>query len=229
MPKSKLYYIFALNLTKRLNQTVKNKNMQVLDLSTENKILETAKKVFFQKGFDGTRMDDIAKEAGTNKALLHYYFKSKEQLFAKIFDMHAAQILPNIEQILEQEGDIFNKLEHLVHNYITYLMQNTQLPIFVLTELNKNPDKTVAILQSTNNFQKMQQLMGQIILEIQVGKIKPINPLHLVINIMSMCVFPFAAKPMIQNMLKLSDADYTLILEQRKKEVIQFILAAIKP
>jgi TetR/AcrR family transcriptional regulator len=203
--------------------------MKALDISTEIKILDTAKKVFFHKGFDGTRMDEIAKEAGTNKALLHYYFKSKEHLFATIFDMHAAQILPNIEQILEKEGNIFSKIELLIHNYIAYFIKNPQLPIFVLTELNKNPEKTVAILQTTNNFQKMQQLMGQLIMEIQVGKIKPINPLHLVMNIMSMCVFPFVAKPMIQNMLKLNDADYTLILEQRKKEVTQFVLAAIQP
>ena len=202
---------------------------KIIDISTEQKILKAAKIVFIKKGFDGARMEDIAKQADINKALVHYYFRSKENLFEQIFDTFAAQILPNITLVMESEGSIYDKIEVFIHNYIEFFMKNPDLPIFVLTEINRNPDRVIAMLNNTQNFPKMQQFIGQLMVEVQLGKVKPINPIHFFLNMMSLCVFPFVAKPMIKTMINLSEEDFQTILNQRKQEVTRFIFDAIKP
>lgn len=202
---------------------------ELLDLSTEQKILEAAKKVFMQKGLDGARLDEIANEAGINKALLHYYFRSKEKLFETIFDQMSGKIIPDFTLIIESKGTIEDKIELIVHRYIDFIGENPQLPVFLITELNRNPERMKDILSHTENFSKMQQFAFQIITEMQVGRIKSFNPLHLILNILSMCIFPFAAKPILQAILQIKENDLDIILQQRKQEVTRFIKEALRP
>ena len=84
--------------------------MSEQELSTEKTILEAAKKVFLDKGFDGARMQEIADEAGINKALLHYYFRSKDKLFDAIFEEAFKQFLPNISDIMVSDISIEEKV-----------------------------------------------------------------------------------------------------------------------
>ena len=70
--------------------------MIIQEADTEQLILEAAKKVFFNKGFDGARMQEIADVAGINKALLHYYFRSKDKLFEAIFFDAFQQFIPRV-------------------------------------------------------------------------------------------------------------------------------------
>ena len=202
---------------------------ELLDLSTEQKILEAAKKVFMQKGLDGTRLDEIANEAGINKALLHYYFRSKEKLFETIFDQMSGKIVPDFTVIIESKKTIEDKIELIVHRYIDFVSENPQLPIFMITELTRNPERMKDLLGHTDNFSKMQQFAFQIITEMQVGRIKSFNPLHLILNIFSLCIFPFVAKPVLQAMLQIGEDDLTIILQQRKEEVTRFIKEALRP
>lgn len=200
-----------------------------LDLSTEQKILEAAKKVFIQKGLDGARLEEIASEAGINKALLHYYFRSKENLFETIFDQMIAKIAPDFTAIVESNKPIEEKIEHFVYRYIDFVSENPQLPVFMITEVNRNPERMKDILGHTQNFAKMQQFAFQMITEMQVGRIKAFNPLHLILNIISLCVFPFIAKPVIQAVLQIKDNDLSIILHQRKEEVSRFLREALRP
>jgi TetR/AcrR family transcriptional regulator len=200
-----------------------------LDLSTEQKILEAAKKIFIQKGLDGARLDEIATEAGINKALLHYYFRSKENLFQTIFDQMIAKIVPDFTALVESNKPIEEKIEHFVHRYIDFVSENPQLPVFMITEVNRSPERMKEILGHTQNFGKMQQFAFQMITEMQVGRIKSFNPLHLILNIISLCVFPFIAKPVIQAVLQVKDDDLSIILQQRKEEVSSFLREALRP
>ena len=85
------------------------------------------------------------------------------------------------------------------------------------------------ILGQTKNFAKMQQFAFQMITEMQVGRIKSFNPLHLILNIISLCVFPFIAKPILQAVLQIKDDDLSIILHQRKEEVSLFLREALRP
>ena len=107
--------------------------------STEEKILAAAKKVFLSKGMAGARMQDIADEAGINKALLHYYFRNKEKLFEVIFAAAAQQLFPTINSIFESDIPLFEKIEKFCEEYITVMIENPYLPLFVLYEMSNDP------------------------------------------------------------------------------------------
>ena len=202
---------------------------ETIDLSTEQKILEAAKKVFIQKGLDGTRLEEIATEAGINKALLHYYFRSKEKLFETIFDQISGKVVPDFTAILESKSPIEDKIERIVHTYIDFVSENPQLPLFLITELNRNPQRMKEILSHTHNFAKIQQFAFQMITEMQVGRIKSFNPLHLILHIVSLCIFPFIAKPVLQAIMQVEEDDLAIILKQRKEEVSRFVREALRP
>ena len=123
-------------LTKWLNQMVKSKEKET---GTEEKILAAAKKVFVRKGMDGARMQDIADEAGINKALLHYYFRNKELLFEKIFADSAGRFIPKVKSILLSDADFYQKIEQFCAEYITMVMANPYMPVFVMSEMQKQP------------------------------------------------------------------------------------------
>lgn len=199
-----------------------------LDRPTGDKILEAAKKVFVQKGMAGARMQDIADEAGINKALLHYYFRSKEKLFEVIFTEAVQKLFPRINFIFESDMPLFEKIEAFCEQYLTVIMENPYLPLFVLNEISKEPEIFLKKVWGKQNLPRPQKFMEQIEREVKNRKIKNINPLQLLMNLISMTVFPFVGKPMFQLTLRLSDLQYQAVMEQRKKEIPRFIIDAIK-
>lgn len=199
-----------------------------IELTTEQRILEAAKKVFLLRGLDGARMQDIADEAGINKAMLHYYFRSKERLFEVIFDSMAGKIIPDLTSIVEQDLPIVVILDRIVHRYIDFVSENPQLPLFIISELTKDPERIKNLLNHTDNFSKMQIFGVKVMQAMQTGDIKKVHPLHLIINIMAMCIFPFIAQPMIKHVMKISEEAYALVLNQRKEQVSLFLHAALR-
>src|SRR5688500_2681386 len=162
------------------------------DETTEERILSAGKKVFLKKGMDGARMQVIADEAGINKALLHYYFRSKEKLFETIFMQVAAEFLPRIGRILEADVSIFEKIEMFCHEYIDQIIQTPYVPIFVLNEINRQPK---AFLQKVimGRSLPIPAFLKQVESEIKAGIIKPIQPTEILLNTVSLCLFPFVA------------------------------------
>lgn len=197
------------------------------DLSTEEKILNAAKKVFLTKGMAGARMQDIADEAGINKALLHYYFRSKDKLFEQIFMEVASAFLPRIFTILESETTLFQKIELFCSEYISQEIKTPYVPIFILNEINRQPK---AFLKKVlgNHTPPIGKVLAQIEKEVKAGVIKPIDPLQLMMNILSLCIFPFLACPMIQLITGMDGKQFNEIMEHRKKEVPQLIIQSIK-
>ena len=197
------------------------------DKSTEQKILDAAREVFVRKGLHGSRMQEIADQAGINKAMLHYYFRSKDQLFAAIFDEALSRLIPRAKEIITSDEDLYSKIEQFVDHYITTIMLNPLMPLFVLNELNQHPQQFVQEM-----FKKMKPdltpFFKQVNEEIQAGRIRPVHPMHLMVNILAMCIFPFVAKPMIQELSGIEGDMYSEFLEARKKQVPQFIINAIK-
>ena len=198
-------------------------------LSTEEKIRLAAQKVFQKKGLAGARMQDIADEAGINKAMLHYYFRSKEKLFDLVFLDSFQKIFPRVNTILTSEDNLFQKIESFVEEYLTTVNQNPQLPLFVVNELAKNPDLFLHKLFSiTNGAPKADIIIKQMEEEINKGTIRPITPANLFLNIISLCAFPYIGKPLVQIILNMEDEQYLNLLERRKQEVLSFIFYAIK-
>lgn len=197
------------------------------DQSTEEKILIAAKNVFMTRGMAGARMQDIADEAGINKALLHYYFRNKEKLFETIFLQEAQKFFPRINMIFESDLPLFEKIEKFCDEYIAEIQQNPYLPWFVMNELNREPDKFLYKIWGKSNLPRPQKFLEQIEREIKKGTIKRISPLHLLMNLLGMTIFPFIAKPMFLRNLNLDELQFRQVMEQRKKEIPKFIIDSI--
>ena len=199
-----------------------------IDKTTEERILAAAKKIFVIKGMSGARMQDIADEAGINKALLHYYFRSKEKLFEVIFMEAAQKLFPRINEIFNSDQPLFEKIESFCSEYITVVMENPYLPLFVLNEINQDPEYFLGKVWAGKAKPDPTKFLQQIEREVRKGTIKRISPLHLLMNLISMTIFPFVAKPMLQRNLGLDELQFRTVMEQRKTEIPKFIIDSIK-
>lgn len=198
-----------------------------VDSGAEEKILASARKVFISKGMAGARMQDIADEAGINKALLHYYFKNKEQLFETIFLEVMGQLVPRIKSILLSDLTLYEKIAQFCDQYISIISQNPYLPIFILNEMHKQPSRFIMKIFG-GELPDLTKFTAQVEAEVKAGKIKPISPVHLIMNMMSLSIFPFLGKPLLSAILQIDELQFRLAMEQRKKDIPQFIFDAIK-
>jgi TetR/AcrR family transcriptional regulator len=202
-----------------------NKNK---DQTTEEKILSAAKKVFTAKGMAGARMQDIADEAGINKAMLHYYFKDKDKLFEVIFLQEAQKFFPRINMIFESEAPLFEKIALFVNEYIDEMVESPYLPWFVLNELNRDAEQFLKTIWTMAHRPRPDKLLAQIEREVKKGTIKRISPLHLLVNLLSMTIFPFVAKPMLMRTMQMDELQFKQMIEQRRTEIPKFIIDSIK-
>lgn len=193
------------------------------DTSTEEKIKEAARKVFMQKGFAATRTRDIAEESGINLALLNYYFRSKEKLFHQVMSEKIQQFFGVLFPIINDSSTrLETKIDLIVSNYIDMLTENPDLPLFVLSEMKDQPgqiNKTLPIEKITKNVSLVQQLQER----------RPdISPVHFLMNILGMTVFPFIARPAFGVIGILNKNDFETIIEERRRLIPLWIRAALK-
>lgn len=200
----------------------------IKDQSTEQRILVAAKKIFVKHGMTGARMQDIANEAGINKAMLHYYFRSKEKLFEVILKEAIGRLIPKLSEVFNGDETLYRKIELFCEQYIGTVKENPYIPLFIISELNRQPVKFIENIWGGISQSSLTKLVDQVNEEIEKGNIKPIQPFQLFINMLALCVFPFIGKPILQHFSKMSDDQYAQMLEDRKKEVAEFIISAIR-
>ena len=201
--------------------------MNAKNENTEQQILSAAKCVFQQKGMDGARMQEIADEAGINKALLHYYYRSKQLLFEAVFKAAFLSLIPQLSKILDNDLPLEEKIRTFAANYIQFVAEHPYLPNFIIQEINKNPQFIREILDN-KDFPSIEKFKAQVKMEIEKGTIKIIKAEQLFINLMALNVFPFIAAPLIKGVLKMDDKTFKQMMEDRKTEVGDFIINSIK-
>tara|TARA_R110002049_G_scaffold87533_1_gene221891 strand:- start:36936 stop:37550 length:615 start_codon:yes stop_codon:yes gene_type:complete len=197
------------------------------DENTEAQILNAAKSVFQTKGMDGARMQEIADKAGINKAMLHYYYRSKQLLFEAVFKNAFLLLAPQLNAIMNDDSSIEVKVKNFTSNYISFIIKHPYLPNFIIQELNRNED-FILKLKENKGFPNLEKFTKQVALEVENGNIKPISAEQLFINIMALNIFPFVAKPLIKAFVDVDDTAFKQLMEQRKTEVAKFIINAIK-
>ncbi len=182
------------------------------NLSTEEKIKRAATEVFAQKGFAATRTRDIAEAAGINLALLNYYFRSKQKLFDGIMLEKLQELFGRIAPIFtDTSTSLEKKIETFADSYIETLIKNPELPLFVLSEIRTHPESLTQIIQigelfTTSSF--AQQLKAR----------RPeANPLHFIMCLLGMTVFPFIAKPLLKSKAAMDDASFNILMTERKQ------------
>jgi AcrR family transcriptional regulator len=201
--------------------------MKKLESNTEELIFKSAIKIFHSKGLAGARMQEIADEAGINKAMLHYYFRSKQLLFEAVFKKAFMQLAPQIHHILNSDDSLFEKIENFADKYISFVMENRFLPTFIIQELNNNPDFANQFF-SQAEFPKPTNFLLQIEDGIQNKTIRSINPKQLVLDMFSLSIFPFVGSPLLQKITSLNEEEYNNMLIERKKHVASMLINSIK-
>ena len=195
--------------------------------NTELEILEAAKHIFQQKGMDGARMQEIADKANINKALLHYYYRSKQMLFEAVFKSAFSLLAPQLNKVLNDDSPLFQKIENFTENYVSFVIKHPYLPNFVIQELTRNPD-FIQTLRAQPNFPSMGKFTNQVLESIEKGEIREIKAEQLLINILSLNIFPFIGKPLLMALINVDKEKYNQILLARKTEVSSFIIHSIK-
>jgi AcrR family transcriptional regulator len=197
------------------------------DITSQSEILNAAKRIFQHKGMMGARMQEIADEAGINKALLHYYFRSKQLLFEAVFKRAFLTLAPQLNEIMNADSSLFEKIEKFSNNYISFVLKHPYLPNFIVQELNRNPE-FVRKLIAEKDFPNITTFRKQVNDKVKEGVIRPIKAEQLFINIMALNIFPFIGAPLLMGFTDLSDKAYKKLMQERKTEVAAFIINAIK-
>lgn len=195
--------------------------------STEDKIREAARKVFVRDGMSGARMQEIADEAGINKALLHYYYRSKEQLFNAVFEEVLKNFVPKLFETLNSELPLEVKIYQISERYTYLLLEHRDLPLFILTELQRNPERLLNKIPSGRMvFSKLENQLKE---EASRGNIQEIPLEMFVINLISMLVFPFAARALYKGVMGMTDEAYLDFVKARMLFVPKFFMNALRP
>ena len=196
-----------------------------MDKTTEEKIYEAARRIFILKGMQGTRMQEIADEAGMNKALLHYYFRSKENLFKAVFKDTFSKFFSKVRETLVSEVSTSEKLIVFIDYYIDLIQANPYVPQFIINEINRDPQ----VLKS-QMFES--GIEPQHIIELLTngkGDRSQMDPRHLVVSLLGMLIFPFAGRPLLQMVYFNNDPEaYNQFLSERKEIVKKMILKFIE-
>lgn len=199
----------------------------------EQRILEAAKQLFFEHGLAGTSTTDIARLVGCNQALVHYYYRTKENLFRQIFVTQTRCVLDAIKQSFAENMPLEALIRHCVSFYFDFLTENPNLPYFMLNELINNPARRAFLrdnyLHDPSYYEVYTQLEQRVEEEIAAGRIVRTTPQDIVLNMISLTAFSFISKPLYQDILNCTDADCAAYLSHRKEEVIRVLLASLKP
>jgi TetR/AcrR family transcriptional regulator len=197
------------------------------DKQTEEKIFEAATDVFLDKGMDGARMQDIASHAGINKALLHYYYRTKDQLFNAVFEMIAARVLKKFAPVFDENLSLEAKIRFFYKEHITFLQENPKLPSFVLNEINRNPARIRNFLKNVHIETLWLQLYNQHKKELEKYNITEETLPQIMITLVSLSVFPFAARGIIEAVLEKAGIEFDDFIEKRKDFAADFAIKAI--
>ena len=202
------------------------------DEDAERRILDAADAVFVRRGTDGARMQEIADEAGVNKALLHYYFRTKQALSEAVFKRAASAFVPAIFQILASDAPLETKIDEFVDTYLEQLARRPYLPGYIIGELTHHPDRLIALFTALTEGaarRVVRKLRQQIRDRVQQGTLAPVTAEQFLVTLLGSCVFPFAARPMIIAVLDLGPRGFDRFIAQRRKELPMFLKRAMQP
>jgi AcrR family transcriptional regulator len=202
--------------------------MQEEKRDTEQTIKQAAKKIFLLNGLKGARMQTIADEAGINRAMLHYYFRTKEKLFEVIFADAMREMNERMEAIAVSNLSIFEKIEHFIYGYSEKADENPEFDLFIINEFRQNPAFFENLMKVSNAGNAIGTFIAE--LEAAVKKKKIVgDPYQIFVSIVGACLFPYAGMTMLRTMIGKSEKAYQKLLSERKEFLIQFLIKGITP
>jgi TetR/AcrR family transcriptional regulator len=202
------------------------------DHNTEEVIKEAARIVFQREGFSGARMQEIADEAGINKMMLHYYFRSKQHLFDVIFEEDYSTLMAPLAVLLrDPELHVEEQIIRFVRGYHETMIEHPRLPLFLVHEFAKNPHKVLEMAQKAIPVSKSDEpahpnlsattFMDQIEEGRHRGHYHDVDARQLAVSMLGMCTHAFISRISVQTAYEMTDEQYMKFLEERKEHVIE--------
>ena len=194
---------------------------------SRDRILDAAHAVFLRVGTAGARTKEIAEEAGVNKALLHYYFGSKEKLAEAVFERAFADLFPRIIALLESPMALDEKVRAVIGAYLEFLPRRPYLPGYILSELHAHPQRIQRVFRArAPSFETLRRQLRE---AADAGTIREIAVEHFVANLMALTVFPFAVRPVLEIVLALDEPGFAAFVDERRRTLADFFLNALRP
>jgi transcriptional regulator, tetR family len=200
--------------------------------STEERILEAAVREFMAKGYAGARTAAIAEAAGVTHAMLHYYFRTKDKLFDRIIE---SKIVTLRDIMLASLGDpsvpLFDKIRTAIEKHQDFIAANPDLPRFMINEVLSRPERIPMVIEQLKRHTPLvvESLQRQIDEYAAKGLCRKVDAGMLMLDIVSLNIFPFTAKPMVNALLGGMMEDMEAFVEARKKENLETIMRKIRP
>lgn len=203
---------------------------EIKDRNTEQNILDAAEVIFLEKGYSGTTTTEIAKRAGVNHAMLHYYYRTKENLFEIIFEKQVKNIANSFLSIVNDNKTFTEFVVEAIERHFDFIKQNPKTIIFIISEINNNSvSKELWNKYSQTIFkQVIINLKGKMEKEIAAKQIRDIDPVDFLLTVLSLNVFVFIALPLFKSANVFPNNEIVKFLDRRKKENIRIALLALK-
>lgn len=201
----------------------------VINLDVKERILLVARDLFIQNGYNSTSIRDIAAASETNVAMVNYYYHSKYNLFEIIFDEALDVLMKRVFTIVSSDKTFFDLVGQWIDSYYETLMEYPQIPIFILNEINQNPERLTERVLRHKPFQIFLALSERVEKEVRQGNIRSIPPLDLILNVLSLCIFPFVFGRMATKVADKTQHEYDQMLNEHKTHVKEFVINALKP
>ena len=195
----------------------------------ESIILETAERLFLDKGFALTSTTEIAREAGCNQALVHYYFRTKEQLFIRIFEEKIKIFAGAFFD--EKPGTFLEKLTRKIEAHFDIIAQNPKIPFLIINEITTNPQRIKALHKSIGEYpasiiRKVNEELEEAIAQ---GEVRPITVLDLILTVLSLNVLPQLLRPILEEVMPLPPEEVQKLIARRKEENVKLIINSLRP
>ena len=195
----------------------------------KKRILKEAKILFIKNGYNGTSIRDIAKASETNIAMVNYYFQSKYNLFEIIFEEAIDILTQKIFLTLGSDIPFFELIETWIHTYYEILFEYPQIPMFILNEVSRNPEKLTTRIKSKNPLQAFETIAKRIEDESAKGTIKETPSADFLLNVLSLSLFPFMFGELAMALMDVSREKYSELIANHKKYVVEFTINALQP
>ncbi|WP_298031183.1 TetR/AcrR family transcriptional regulator [uncultured Alistipes sp.] len=197
----------------------------------EQAILAAAEQEFLSKGFDGARTTSIASAAGVTHAMLHYYFRTKEQLFERILDEKLRLMGESVLAAFGQPNlPLQERLRDAIGSHFDFIARNPDLPRFIVNEVFSRPERYETMRARIREIADtlMRDMQRELDALAARGEAEPLDVRMLMLDIISLNVFPFIAYPLIEPILGSFSNDRARFFELRKAENVEVITRRLK-
>ena len=200
--------------------------------SMEQNILEVAERLFLEKGFASTSTTEIAKAVGCNQALVHYYFRTKDNLFNTIFEQKFKMFFQSVFELQNlNELAFLDKLKHILESHFDMVRANSKLPLLIINEFSRRPEQVKVLRDKLQAIPEkvFEKLNAELEAEISAGRIRQISLMDLIMNIVSLNISLFILIPIASEIMSLNEAQRQFVIEHRKTENVNLILNSLRP